>query len=328
MTIETPTWDERVRDAFAHYKKTHEIQDILLTRYDQHGMWIPVIWHEVVEDALIAELVRTVIPPERRENTNEAGERTLLCSFINHSEGTVDIPYHHVKGEIVVTEAETLNAPVLVSVGRRMVSICAIYFNIPKLQIAGWTIEAAGAFNFNAPNLQSVEGWLCAEGAIEFHAPKLQSVGGGLGAHFAEKLHIPKLQSVEEGLDAGSARNFDAPELQSVGGDLNAGSAVQFNAPKLQSVVGDLIDYDGEDFCAPTLLSVGGSMFAGSATKLNAGVLKRVGGALDTRNASDFYIRRKYVGGDRELHPDAERNWQRKQQALRDAMKKQPELEI
>ena len=69
-------------------------------------------------------------------------------------------------------------------------------------------------------------------------------------------------------------------------------------------------------------------MFAGSATKLNAGVLKRVGGALDTRNASDFYIRRKYVGGDRELHPDAERNWQRKQQAFQDAIKKQPELEI
>jgi len=69
-------------------------------------------------------------------------------------------------------------------------------------------------------------------------------------------------------------------------------------------------------------------MYAGSATKLNAGVLKRVGGALDTRNASDFYIRPQYVGGDRELHPDAERNWQRKQQALRDAMKKQSELEI
>ena len=52
-----------------------------------------------------------------------------------------------------MTEAETLNAPVLVSVGRRMVSICAIYFNIPKLQFAGSSIEAAGAFNFNAPNL-------------------------------------------------------------------------------------------------------------------------------------------------------------------------------
>ena len=324
MAIETPTWDERVRDAFAHYKETHEIQDILLTRYDQHGMWIPVIWHEVVEDALIAELVRTVIPPERRENTNEAGERTLLCSFINHSEGTVDIPYHHVKGEIVVTEAETLNAPVLVSVGRRMVSICAIYFNIPKLQFAGSSIEAQSAYKFNAPNLQSVGGSLFVQIAQKVHAPKLQSVEGGLGAHFAEELHIPNLQFVGWDIEAQSALKFDAPHLQSVGRNLNAEAAVEFNAPKLQSVGENLIAFTAEVIDVPKLQSVGGSMYAGSATKLNAGVLKRVGGALNTRNAKDFYIRREYVGGDRELNSDAVNNWE----AIRDAMKKQPELEI
>ncbi|MEI6607698.1 MAG: hypothetical protein WCP35_20525 [Verrucomicrobiota bacterium] len=328
MAIETPPWGKRIQDAIAHFESTGDIQDILRPRIDQRGCWIPVILNEEVEEALIEKLAGTILSPERLTSTNDTGESTLLCSFVDDSKGIVKIPYHHVKGQILVSEAGTLSAPVLLSVGERMVSICAMEFHIPKLQFVGFALEAQSAVKFNAPNLQSVGGWLCAEGAIEFHAPKLQSVGGGLGAHFAEKLHIPKLQSVEKELDAGSARNFDAPELQSVGGGLNAGSAVQFNAPKLQSVGGDLIDYDAEDFYAPNLLSVRGSMYAGSATKLNAGVLKRVGGALDTRNASDFYIRPQYVGGDRELHPDAERNWQRKQQALRDAMKKQSELEI
>ena len=212
------SWGKRMQDAIAHFESTGEIQEILGLRFDQRGCWIPFISNEKVEKALIEKLVGTKLDPERLTNTNDSGEITLLCSFVDHSEGTVVITYHHVKGQILVSEAGTLDAPKLLSVGERMVSICAMEFHIPKLQSVGGALEAQSAVKFNAPNLQSVGVWLCAQGAIEFHAPKLESVGGGLNALFAEKFHIPKLQSVEQGLDAGSALKFDAPELQSVGG--------------------------------------------------------------------------------------------------------------
>ena len=212
------SWGKRMQDAIAHFESTGEIQEILGLRFDQRGCWIPFISNEKVEKALIEKLVGTKLDPERLTNTNDSGEITLLCSFVDHSEGTVVITYHHVKGQILVSEAGTLDAPKLLSVGERMVSICAMEFHIPKLQSVRGALEAQSAVKFNAPNLQSVGGWLCAQGAIEFHAPKLESVGGGLDAGGAKKFHIPMLQSVEEGLDAGSALNFDAPELQSVGG--------------------------------------------------------------------------------------------------------------
>jgi hypothetical protein len=324
---ENESWGKLMQDAIAHFESTGEIQEILLPGFDQRGRWTYSFSVEGVEEALFEKLAGTKLDPVRLTNTNVSGETTLLCSFVDESEVAVAIPYHHVKGEIVIHNAGTFDAPMLLSVGERMVSICAMEFRIPKLQSVGGALEAQSAVKFNAPNLQSVGGWLCAQVAGEFHAPKLQSVGGGLDAGVAKKFHIPQLQVVEKGLDAGSALNFDAPDLQSVGGDLNAGSAVQFNAPKLESVGGDLIDYDAEDFCAPNLVSVEGSMDAGSATKLIAGKLNRVGRNLNTRMARNFYKRsleKNGVGENWEFNPEAKKLWE----AVQAAQASQPSLEI
>jgi len=301
---EIESWDKRIQNAFAHYKETHEIQDILLTCYDQHGMWIPTIWHEVVEEALIAKLMEVTIPLERRENTNEAGERTLQCSFVDDSDGKVEIPYHHVKGGILVSEAAKLNAPLLRSVGERILSPNAIEFHIPNLQFVGWTIEAQSACKFIAPNLQSV--------------------GGSLWAFAAEEFHVPSLKFVEENLRADSAEGFCALNLQTVGGDLEAQSAIKFNAPVLQSVGGHLNARLAEVFSSPELHTVEGSMYAGNAKTLNADKLKLVKGDLDTKSAIKFYKPLIDVRGKHEMHPDAERVWK----GIAFAISNQPEMEI
>ena len=126
-----------MQDAIAHFESTGEIQEILLPGFDQRGRWTYSFSVEGVEEALFEKLAGTKLDPVRLTNTNVSGETTLLCSFVDESEVAVAIPYHHVKGEIVIHNAGTFDAPMLLSVGERMVSICAMEFRIPKLQSVG-----------------------------------------------------------------------------------------------------------------------------------------------------------------------------------------------
>lgn len=156
-------WDKQVQQALAHYNRTGELRDILLTGFDQNGKWCDLLLREdadVFDPELTEKISSIKIPAKQITYTSDTGEITLRTSYISKSRQLVEVPYDHILGNLFVFEATSIVAP--------------------KLKSVRGGIGAISAKSFRAPLLESVEDFFDADESVEFHAPNLRFVGHNL----------------------------------------------------------------------------------------------------------------------------------------------------
>lgn len=238
-TYNPADWDKAVVEACDHYNRSGEIQNILLTGFDQKGRWIGLKKRTnglSFPRSLTAKLSREKIPVTRCVTTNSAGESVLFSSFHSSSNSLVLLPFHHVAGWIRAKNATAFSAPQLRSVGWDMELRSSTRLVIPSLVKVGGKIRACSVVSFVADRLQSVGGGLNTIGASKLHAPLLRLVGGALQAESATHLDLSGLWGVMEEMNCDSAEELYLPELRQVDGTLLANRARTLVAPELCSV--------------------------------------------------------------------------------------------
>ena len=233
-------WDMRIRTALESYRHTRQIGDVLLAGFDQHGRWLGLkqrlngvdfpLW-------MTARLSTEVIPKARLTTTSDEGEIALLCSWVDSGEGSLDLPFCEIAGDLRAEKARVIHAPHLRFVGGEMSLWSAEVVGIPQLQHIGGSLWAGSVISFQAESLDQVAG-LYLGAAKSLRAPDLRVVSGELLATRATRVELPKLSHVLAEMNFNSAAKVELPSLRQVEGAIQADKASVIFAPELARVAG------------------------------------------------------------------------------------------
>lgn len=219
--------------ALSHYKNTGEIQDSLLTFFNQDGIW-QCLWKPKDHNGF-PPLDKEVIPKERLVKEDETGHLHLMTSFYNRGTEELEFSYSSIKGNLDAPYAKSLFAPQLGHIG-------------------GW-LNMYWAQEIYTPQLRATGGQLNGTKAKSITAPRLTHTGGCLGLG-AKTILLPQLRFTIGSLYLPNAKRVFTPQLNHVGGDIYANNAEIFDAPKLKEVNGSIPKTCLKHLDAPQLFEV------------------------------------------------------------------------
>ena len=278
-----------VLKAAAKYKRTGTIPEILWQYYDQRGRWIGAlhVWRRKTRATAKDLMKKSKLPKKHIVTQTPYGEMILNTSFVISSKRTVCIPYHEIKGSVLISKVDVLFAVALRTVAGNFICMNRYLIDLTDLAEVHGDFRVPYSRNLRIPALAHVGGRVV---VLACALPHLETVGSHLVARFVEVLETPKLVYVGGDVSARTAQRMIMPNLEFIGRELEISLVcARVDAPRLEVI--------GRDFIAPTTKTI------------RMRNLKMVGGDMNTRASEEFYLPGLVVGGNWEMYPHAPKVW-------------------